>query len=59
MQLNLGQNIWAVLALFMLFPTHLSDEKQIMLLSQEGIQGTGLSIALVLQLSPEMAEVSQ
>jgi len=25
MQLNLGQNIWAVLALFMLFPTHISD----------------------------------
>lgn len=32
MQLNLEQNIWAVLALlglFMLFPTHISDQKQI------------------------------
>lgn len=29
MWLNLGQNIWAVLALFIPFPTHISDQKQI------------------------------
>lgn len=61
MQLNLGQNLWAVLALFMLFPTHLSDKKQVMLWSQEGTQGAGLSIvsalvALVLRLSPEVSQ---
>lgn len=43
-QLNLGQNIWAVLALFMFFPTHISDKKQIMLLSHGETQGTGLHI---------------
>lgn len=44
MQLNLGQNIWAVLALFIFFPTYISDKKQIMLLSHVETQGTGLHI---------------